>query len=363
MKTSVVFVASRWYIWGQFWKIIFRCRPGTQTLQRIAFAECRRTSWRRAGSWSASIADVADVPDNQPRLQDHPLLLMLVIFCGALEVVLDDSWQTIWELELKTNPIKVQLSRRNVRLSLANLELNIECVKERELSDFRLQRCKRGYNGADRRIQDPQQGKNASLWKIKQLFLYCFPKLIFLRRQGSPAVAPRATYLATQTPQKTMWTHPKVALATSSTRRSQHPSTTRTPQCRKGNNWRLFVTWRRREGVSGDRENLELENFLWYVSKSKHRCLCNVPTLSIFVTLDGKRRFSSKYTKEQSVKFSDLLLNLWFWQFHQTPCKSMDPAPPPPLQRVATPSWPGFRFNAKWFAIRAPDILKSSFLF
>ena len=182
---------------------------------------------------------------------------------------------------------KSNLSLRNVRLSLANLELNIECAKERELSDFRLQRCKRGYNGADRRIQDPQQGKNASLWKIKQLFLNCFLKLIFLRRQGSPAVAPRATYLATQTPQKTMWTHPKVALATSSTRRSQHPSTTRTPQCRKGNNWRLFVTWRRREGVSGDRENLELENldlfgFLWYVSKSKHRCLCNVPTLSIF---------------------------------------------------------------------------------
>ena len=55
----------------------------------------------------------------------------------------------------------------------------------------------------------------------------------------------------------------------------------------------------------------------------------------------------------------------WQWQHifghiqPQTPWISMDPAPPPPLQRVATPSSPGFRFKAKWFAIRAPDILKS----
>ena len=69
--------------------------------------------------------------------------------------------------------------------------------------------------------------------------------------------------------------------------------------------------------------------------------------------------------------FLDSLLRRWHHSFGhiqtkfkpnsnqvQTPWISMDPAPPPPLQRVATPSWPGFKFKAKWFAIRAPDILK-----
>ena len=37
-------------------------------------------------------------------------------------------------------------------------------------------------------------------------------------------------------------------------------------------------------------------------------------------------------------------------------CTRMLPAPPPPLQSVATPSWPGRRLSTRWFVILAPDI-------
>ena len=37
-------------------------------------------------------------------------------------------------------------------------------------------------------------------------------------------------------------------------------------------------------------------------------------------------------------------------------CTRMLPAPPPPLQSVATPSWPGWRLSTRWFVILAPDI-------
>ena len=38
-----------------------------------------------------------------------------------------------------------------------------------------------------------------------------------------------------------------------------------------------------------------------------------------------------------------------------------DPAPPPPLHKLATPYWPGFRIFTKWLEILAPDILNRVF--
>ena len=58
-----------------------------------------------------------------------------------------------------------------------------------------------------------------------------------------------------------------------------------------------------------------------------------------------------------------IIIDKSFWRaiiiiiMDQSFCTSIDPAPPPPLQRLATPNSPGFRVWTRWLVIRPPLIL------
>ena len=58
------------------------------------------------------------------------------------------------------------------------------------------------------------------------------------------------------------------------------------------------------------------------------------------------------FTIEYLDKLNEYLNN------HYNLCIRIEPAPPPPLQRLAMPYSPGFKTFNRWLVILAPDILK-----
>ena len=85
----------------------------------------------------------------------------------------------------------------------------------------------------------------------------------------------------------------------------------------------------------------------------------NYPCITINKILHKKRfRWYTLFIKLRAftIEYLDKLNE--YLNNHYNLCIRIEPAPPPPLQRLAMPYSPGFKTFNRWLVILAPDILK-----